>query len=232
MRTRSLILGLVAIVSTVSAAEMFPASNASSNADNHVTATGMTSAATVLVSNKSLTDVNLKDPVAASPKNSPAAPVSATANQSQKTGSSPGHFRVGSTNQPSNLEEIKSELADAIARVKEIVNQPVEGVARKPGMSVATASPGWFRPGAEKPDFYKVDIRNTQQFPYEQYEYVTSDPNPNIVYSGPELEFNPMTNYFYTDRTTPKKKLNESEMLEINRLYRIIGQDEDQLAGR
>jgi hypothetical protein len=220
MRTRSLILGLAAIASTVSAAEMFPASNTSSNADNRANPTGMTSAATVPVSNKSLTNVNLKNPVPA-----------AAASQSQNARSSPYHFRVSGTNQPSSAEEIKSELADAIVRVKEIVNQPVEGLPRKPGMSVATASPGWFRPGAEKPDFNKVDIRNTQQFPYEQYEYVTSDPNPNVVYSGPELEFNPMTKYFYTDRTTPKKKLNESEMLEINRLYRIIGQDQDQLAG-
>jgi len=220
------------MVSTASAAEIFPAPNTGSNANARATVTGMTSTATALVSNKGLTNVNLKDPVAASQKNSPTAPVSATANQSQKAGSLPDHFRVSGTNQPSNVEEIKSELADAIARVKEIVNQPVEGLARKPGMSVATASPGWFLPGAVKPDFKRVDIRNTQQFPYEQYEYVTSDPNPNIVYSGPELEFNPMTKYFYTDRTTPKKKLNESEMLEINRLYHLIGQDEDWLAGK
>jgi hypothetical protein len=190
----------------------------------------MPGAATVLVANKGLTNVNLQKPVPAPERNSPADGAPGTANQ--QTANSHSHFRVGGTNQPSSAEEIKSELGDAIARVKEIVNQPVEGVARKSGMSVATASPGWFRPGAVKPDFNRVDIRNTQQFPYEQYEYVTSDPNPNIVYSGPELEFNPMTKYFYTDRTTPKKKLNESEMLEINRLYRIIGQDEDQLAGR
>ena len=39
-----------------------------------------------------------------------------------------------------------------------------------------------------------------------------------------------MTKYFYTDRSVPKKKLTEEEMLEINRLYRIIGQDQDRLA--
>ena len=221
MRTRSLILGLVAMVSIASAAEMFPAPIASSNADNHASVTAMTSAASaVSVSNKGSTNVNLKNPV----------PAAMAANQSQRAGSAPYHFRVSGTNQPSSVAEIKAELADAIGRVKEIVNQPVEGLPRKPGMSVATASPDWFRPGAVKPDFNKVDIRNTQEFPYEQYEYVTSDPNPNIVYSGPELEFNSMTKYFYTDRTTPKKKLNESEMLEINRLYRIIGQDENRLA--
>ena len=47
---------------------------------------------------------------------------------------------------------------------------------------------------------------------------------------GHDLEFNPMTKYFYTDRSLPKKKLTEAEMLEINRLYRIIGRDEQHLA--
>ncbi len=55
--------------------------------------------------------------------------------------------------------------------------------------------------------------------------------NPKVVYIGPELEFNLMTQCFYTNWSVPKKKLNESEMLEINRHYRIIGQDEDKLAG-
>ena len=39
-----------------------------------------------------------------------------------------------------------------------------------------------------------------------------------------------MTKYFYTDRTLPKKKLSETELLEINRLYRIIGRCERELA--
>jgi hypothetical protein len=38
-----------------------------------------------------------------------------------------------------------------------------------------------------------------------------------------------MTKFFYVDRSVPKKKLTEDEMLEINRLYRIIGQCEIQL---
>jgi hypothetical protein len=31
-----------------------------------------------------------------------------------------------------------------------------------------------------------------------------------------------MTKFFYQDRSLPKKKLTEDEMVEINRLYRII----------
>jgi hypothetical protein len=217
------------MVFTASAAEMFTAPNTGSNGYNNATVMGATGTASASGSDKGLTNVNLKAPV--SLKNSPADPAPPAANQSQKAGGSHYRFRVGGTNQPSSVTDIKSELADAIARVKEIVNQPVEGLPRKPSMTVATASPGWFRPGAPKPDFNRVDIRNTQVFPYERYEYVTSDPNPDIVYSGPELEYNPMTKYFYTDWSVPKKKLNESEMLEVNRLYRIIGQDERRLAG-
>ncbi len=89
---------------------------------------------------------------------------------------------------------LKAEMDDAIARVREIVNQPVTVLTRTPEMETATYSPGWFHEGAEKPDFNKV-----------------------------------MTKYFYTDRSVPKKKLTEVEMLEINRLYRIIGHDEEEL---
>jgi hypothetical protein len=219
------------MVSTASAAEMYTAPNAGSNGYNNATVMGATSSAGAMGSDKGLTNVNLKSPVPAAQNNSSTDPAPTAANQTQKAGSSHYRFRVGGTNQPSSVTDIRSELADAIARVKEIVNQPVEGLPRKPGMTVATASPGWFRPGAPKPDFNRVDIRNTQVFPYERYEYVTSDPNPDIVYSGPELEYNPMTKYFYMDWSVPKKKLNESEMLEVNRLYRIIGQDERRLAG-
>jgi hypothetical protein len=75
-----------------------------------------------------------------------------------------------------------------------------------------------------------VDIRKTQEFPYKDAEHVSSDLNPTEMFIGSELEFNPMTKYFYLDRKIPKKRLSESEMLEINRLYRIIGRDEQLLA--
>ena len=38
-----------------------------------------------------------------------------------------------------------------------------------------------------------------------------------------------MTKIFYIDRSLPKKKLTEAEMVEINRLYRVIGNCERQL---
>jgi len=94
---------------------------------------------------------------------------------------------------------------------------------------VAFYSPGWFHQGAIKPDFNTVDVRATQQLDYAGHQYVTSDLNPGVVFLGNELEFNPMTKYFYTDRLVPKKKLTEAEMLEINQLYRVIGHCEQQL---
>ncbi len=96
-------------------------------------------------------------------------------------------------------------------------------------MQVSEYSPGWFHEGAAKPDFNTIDVRATQETPYDTKEYVTSDLNPNIVFIGRQLEFNSMTKYFYTNRSLPKKKLTQAEMEEINRLYRIIGRCEQQL---
>ena len=84
-------------------------------------------------------------------------------------------------------------------------------------------------PGATTPNFNDVDIRKTQQFDYDRFPYVALNSRPGTVYVGSQLEFNAMTKLFYTDRSLPKKKLSEPEMLEINRLYRIIGRTERQL---
>jgi hypothetical protein len=125
---------------------------------------------------------------------------------------------------------LRDEMNAAIEQVKRIVNQPVPALPRPPGTPVETFSPGWFHEGAAKPNFASVDVTATQQFPYEQFEYVTSDLNPGVMFRGRDLEFNAMTKYFYVDRSQPKKRLNATEMAEINRLYRIIGARERDLA--
>jgi len=127
------------------------------------------------------------------------------------------------------LTNIQAEMTQAMQRVRLIVNQPVTRYARQRGMSVRVFSPGWFHDGAAKPDFNNVDVRTTQERIYDQMGYVTSDLNRGVVFVGSQLEFNSMTKYFYTDRSLPKKKLTEAEMVEINRLYRIIGRSEQQL---
>lgn len=107
-------------------------------------------------------------------------------------------------------------------QVVEIVNQPITHLPRSGSFTVF--SPGWFHAGATRPDFNNVDIRTTQERPYEGH--VTSDLNPTEMFIGSELEFNAMTKYFYTNRTLPKKRLSDTEMVEINGLYRVIGHDE------
>jgi hypothetical protein len=117
-----------------------------------------------------------------------------------------------------------AEIMRAEQKVTDIVNQPITHLPRSGEFEVF--SPGWFHPGAEKPDFNNVDIRTTQELLYDKYDHVTSDLNPTEMFIGSELEFNAMTKYFYKDRTLPKKRLSDSEMVEINGLYRVIGQNE------
>lgn len=120
---------------------------------------------------------------------------------------------------------------DAIAQVNHIVNQPVTAFRRTESMEVSEFGPGWFHPGANTPDFDRVDVRQSQETAlYSAHKYVASDLNPNMVFLGDELEFNANTKLFYTNRALPKKKLSEADMLEINRLYRIIGQCNRQIA--
>jgi len=137
--------------------------------------------------------------------------------------------RAGAATAEERMAAIKAERNDAIFKVQHIVNQPVTHLKRTPDMHVSVYSPGWFHPGAFEPGYDHVDIRKTQELQYENQQYVTSDLNPGEVFLGAELEFNPMTKYFYTDRSVPKKRLTEDEMLQINALYRVIGHCDEQL---
>jgi hypothetical protein len=126
------------------------------------------------------------------------------------------------------VADLKQQLSTAISAVQKIVNQPVASQPRTRKMEVATY-PGWFHAGAITPDFNNVDVRKTQQFDYDVHPFIASTSSPDVVYVGSDVEFNPMTKLFYTDRSVPKKKLTEAEMVEINRLYRVIGRCEMQL---
>jgi hypothetical protein len=141
----------------------------------------------------------------------------------------PASSSSAASEQKIDRKNAQAIMDDAITRVKAIINQPVRPVTRTPDMPVSTSSPGWFHPGAIKPDFKTVDVRSSQDRQFDRRPYVTSDLNPGVAFIGTEIEFNPMTKYFYVDRSLPKKKLTEAEMLEINRLYRIIGQCEEKL---
>lgn len=125
------------------------------------------------------------------------------------------------------VKDYAADEALAKQRVSDIVNQPVTAYPRTP--VAAVYSPGWFDPGATTPDWDHVDVRTTQQLIYSGYRYVTSNVTPDSMYAGDDLEFNAMTKYFYADRLLPKHRLDEAEMEDINRLYRLIGRDEHAL---
>jgi hypothetical protein len=118
------------------------------------------------------------------------------------------------------IAALNAQTAQAEQTVISIVNQPITHLARTPAAEVF--SPGWFHPGAIRPDFSTVDIRATQEFPYSASTYVASDVDPTEMFVSKQLEFNAMTKAFYSDRTLPKKRLSEDEMQQINRLYRVI----------
>jgi len=136
---------------------------------------------------------------------------------------------AGAASTEDEIAALKAQKSDAIFKVQDIVNQPVTHLKRTPGMVGVAEYNFWFDPGAITPDFDHVDVRTSQDLQYQSYQYVTSPQNPGEVFLGSELEFNPQTKYFYTDRSLPKKKLTEAEMEEINQLYRIIGHCNDQL---
>jgi hypothetical protein len=54
-------------------------------------------------------------------------------------------------------------------------------------------------------------------------EYGTSRQNPGFVFRLSGLAYNPNLRYYYRDLNVPKKKLTPEELLEVNRLYRVIG---------
>ena len=224
-----LILGLILITRTAFADEKLPVLKAGGETYSNVTVIKVSATDIYFISDRGLANAKLQNLDPALQKHFHYDPAKAAAEQKRQAANSENQLRAGGAGNASSVTEIKSEMDNAISRVKEIVNQPVESLPRTPDMQVATYSPGWFHPGAEKPDFDTVDVRATQVFPYAQNQYVTSDLNPGVVFIGSELEFNPMTKYFYSDRSLPKKKLTEAEMLEVNRLYRVIGKCEQRL---
>ncbi|HEY1789517.1 MAG TPA: hypothetical protein VGJ73_15270 [Verrucomicrobiae bacterium] len=137
---------------------------------------------------------------------------------------------VAATNADSSSESTNDQIAafqlqltNAWHRVEAIVNQPVQAYRRDPGYEVSVYGPGgWFHPGAGTPDFNGVDVRKSQELTYTS-PWVSSDVTPGVMFRGSDLEFNAATKLFYTNRDLPKKRLTESEMLQINSLYRTIG---------
>lgn len=227
--TAILILALLVAGLTAFAGERLPVLKVDGVTYSNVTITGVTASDIFFLSDHGLANAKLKDLDPALQRHFHYNAAASAPEQSQGLFHFKAFSALHSDARPASIAAVKARMDDAIARVKAIVNQPVRSIPRTPDMQVATYHPGWFHPGAEVPDFNTVDVRATQKLSYARYQYVTSDLNPGVVFLGSELEFNPMTKYFYTDRSLPKAKLTEAEMLEINRLYRIIGKCQQQL---
>ncbi|HZZ18748.1 MAG TPA: hypothetical protein VFE25_05240 [Opitutaceae bacterium] len=126
---------------------------------------------------------------------------------------------------------INAALKRAVDKVTRIVNQPVQGYPLSVGMKAGLWQDGWYPPGADRPNFNSADIRQSQlTAPYEKYAFVTSNLNPGVAFPGKAVEFNPQTKFFYQNPNFPKKRLSAEEMLEVNRLYRVIGRCAAQMA--
>jgi|HubBroStandDraft_1064217.scaffolds.fasta_scaffold92575_3 hypothetical protein len=128
---------------------------------------------------------------------------------------------------PQQIATWKRKLDEAVAEVVAIINQPLPSQPRPPEMRLTG---GLFHDGATRPNFNTVDIRKTQEGMFDAYDFITWEGKPDLMWVGKDTEFNAMTKYFYLDRSLPKKKLTEAEMLEINRLYRVIGLCEQNLS--
>ncbi|MDB6121825.1 MAG: hypothetical protein JWQ71_818 [Pedosphaera sp.] len=224
-----LLLNLIFSTLLACADETLPMLKVGSDVYNNVTITRVTATDIYFTHNQGMGNAKLKNLEPNMQQHFNYDPAKAGAMEKKvKTAQSQAVTNPATASTP-NPADPQAVMDDAMARVKAIVNQPVNPLPRTPNMSVSTYQPGWFHPGAEKPDYNNVDIRTTQDLQYGRHDYVTSDQNPGIAFKGSELEFNSNTKLFYTDRSLPKRKLSESEMVEINRLYRIIGSCEIKL---
>jgi hypothetical protein len=117
---------------------------------------------------------------------------------------------------------IQLEWDKTIKKIQAIVNQ-----TPPPLHSIGSASYNhrsyWYHPGASKPDFNTADILSGREKLGENGQYITCDLNPGDYWLADDCEFNSQLKYFYTDRNVPKKKLEDLEVKEVIRLYRILG---------
>jgi hypothetical protein len=121
--------------------------------------------------------------------------------------------------------KLAQDLREAVARVREIVNQPVTQLPVDVAMSIGTYN-GWYGGRPPPPDFENADVRTTQDTShYQDHDYGTSPLKPGIAFKLDEVAYNSQLNFFYVDPTVPKKKLSQNELEEINGLYREIGND-------
>jgi hypothetical protein len=231
MRLRIIILfGLLFVAGVAGADETLPTLKVGGVVYTNVTVTSVTAKNIYFMHNQGMGNAKLKDLDPALQKHFHYDGAKEAAEQKQAAAAATALSGIGADNRIPDNADPKVVMDAATEQVKAIVNQPVTPVALTRDMENIGSGADWFHPGAIKPDFDTVDVRKTQETSnYDKYNYVTSGLNPGVAFPAREIAFNSMTKYFYVDRSVPKKKLTEAEMLEINRLYRIIGQCERKL---
>jgi hypothetical protein len=204
--------------------EVLPMLRVGTDVYSNVTITAVTPTDIYFTSEKGMGNAKLKnlDPALQQHFKFDAAKVAAADAAEKKEMAAKSQAAIAAANQPIDPAKAKAMMDDAIAHVKAIVNQPVRALPRTADMDVSVYGPGWFHPGAEEPEYVDIDIRATQDLQYSKHPFVTSDLNPGVAFVGSQVEFNANTKFFYEDRSLPKARLTEDEMLEINRLYRTI----------
>ncbi len=119
------------------------------------------------------------------------------------------------------------EIETVTKEIQNIVNQlpmriEASGVSKGAFLWVAPEMPG-------KPDLGRItleDFRRNQELKYSR-RLVRREVDPVEYYQGDDTEINLNTIFFYTDRSRPKKKLSDSEYLQLVTLYHRLAELED-----
>jgi hypothetical protein len=122
---------------------------------------------------------------------------------------------------------VVSEAQTVTNEIQAIVNQTPTVLPAKVGTTTWIG----FHAGAMKPNFRSItldELKRGRQF--YTVDSTSMDGAPTVFYVARETEFNPMTKFFYTDRTKAKKRLSDAEYDRLLVLYHRLGEIEGQPA--
>lgn len=261
MNPRNVLLFLIATISFSRAEEKFPLLQVGSETYSNVVITKVSSTDIYFTFDKGVANAKLKKLDAALQEHfREQAAKSAVMEQKEKeaaeyarsqniatTNSAPIKVPDALDNQP--LIDAQAEIDSATAKIKQIANQPVAPVERAnlTGYWVNRGSkwiPGWAQQiidlmkGPPEVNFATADVRISQR---SWAQETTENPDNPVFFVGLKTEplfyraekvgFNLDLLRFYEDLALPKKQLTEDELIEINRLFRIIAKNKGVLAG-
>src|SRR5579862_2107231 len=138
MRTRILfILSLILTTATAFADEKLPVLKAGGETYSNVTVIKVSATDVYFISDKGLANAKLQNLDPALQKHFNYDPAKAAAEQKREATYTGNQLPTVGTGNATGFAEIKAQMDNAISRVKEIVNQPVQSLPRTPDMQVA-----------------------------------------------------------------------------------------------